>query len=151
VEIENLHSPAIQFEPIHRVVTGVDPLRLIADFEAHLRAEGAEIRPGAELRLVSRGLEKSYGFDVHPLRSLQAFLDAWLKDHPEAEIDYIHGDDTLVRLADRDDALGFMPCGFAKAELFPFIRRWGVLPRKTFSMGNAHEKRFYFEARRIEP
>ena len=149
-EIENLHSPAIQFEPIHRVVTNIDPMALIADYEAHLREAGIEIREGAELTLVSKGFEKRYGFADHPLRDLQTFLDVWLKAHPEAEIDYIHGDGTLRRLADRPDALGLMPCGFAKGDLFPYIRRWGVLPRKTFSMGHAHEKRYYFEARRIE-
>ena len=150
VEIENLHSPAIQFEPIHRVVTGIDPEKVIAEYEAYLRSENVEIREGGELKIVSKGIEKTYGFDGHPLRMLQAFLDAYIKNHPEAEIDYIHGDDTLIRLSDRTDALGFMPCSFAKAELFPFIKQWGVLPRKTFSMGNAHEKRFYFEARKIE-
>lgn len=149
-EIENLHSPAIQFEPIHRVVTGIDPGVLVADYENHLRGQGVEIRPGGELKLISRGFERAYGFDDHPLRDLQIFLDAWLKLHPEAQIDYIHGDDTLRRLADREDALGIMPCGFAKADLFPYIRQWGVLPRKTFSMGHAHEKRYYMEARKIE-
>jgi len=149
-EIENLHCPAIQFEPIHRVVTGIDPAALIADYEAHLLDEGIEFCGENELTVVSRGLEKKYSFADHPLRDLQNFLDAWLKAHPEAEIDYIHGDDTLRRLADRPDALGLMPCGFAKADLFPYIREWGVLPRKTFSMGHAHEKRYYMEARRIE-
>lgn len=150
VEIENLHSPAIQFEPIHRVITGIDPEALIADYEAMLRAEGMPIRSGSELTLVSHGMEKCYGFDAHPLRLLQNFLDGWLKQHPQAQIDYIHGDDTLRRLADRPDALGFMPCSFAKRDLFPYIRQWGVLPRKTFSMGHAHEKRYYMEARKIE-
>ena len=149
-EIENLHSPAIQFEPIHRVVTGINPTVLMLDYENYLRQEGISIREGNELTLVSKGIEKNYGFNAHPLRNLQIFLDAWLAVHPEAEIDYIHGDDTLRRLSDREDALGLMPCGFAKADLFPYIRRWGVLPRKTFSMGHAHEKRYYFEARKIE-
>lgn len=149
-EIENLHSPAIQFEPIHRVVTNINPTVLMLDYEAHLREEGIAIREGGDLTLVSRGFEKKYGFDAHPLRDLQIFLDAWLAVHPEAEIDYIHGDETLRRLSDREDALGLMPCSFAKADLFPYIRQWGVLPRKTFSMGHAHEKRYYFEARKIE-
>jgi len=149
VEIENLHSPAIQFEPIHRIVTGVRPEEMIAEYEAWIRKEGQDIRPGSELTLVSAGLEKTYGFAQHPLRSLQAFLDQYLAAHPEVEIDYIHGDDTLRRLAERPDAVGFMPCAFAKADLFPYIRQWGVLPRKTFSMGHAHEKRYYCEARKI--
>ena len=149
-EIENLHSPAIQFEPIHRVIFGVDPRQLIADYEAHLQAAGIEASGENHLKMVSAGLEKDYAFADHPLRDLQLFLDGWLKQHPEAEIDYIHGDDTLRALANRSDALGIMPCGFAKADLFPYIRQWGVLPRKTFSMGHAHEKRYYMEARKIE-
>ena len=149
-EIENLHSPAIQFEPIHRVIFNVDPRQLAADYEEHLLDEGIEFCGENELILVSEGYEKKYSFAGHPLRDLQLFLDAWLKVHPEAEIDYIHGDETLRGLANRKDALGLMPCGFAKADLFPYIRQWGVLPRKTFSMGHAHEKRYYMEARKIE-
>ena len=145
VEIENLHSPAIQFEPIHRVVTGVDPAGLIAACAENLGGPEGE----NELRIVSQSGEAVYRFAEHPLKRLQAFLDAYLLAHPEAEIDYIHGDDALRRLADRPDAVGFMPCAFAKSELFPFIRKHGVLPRKTFSMGHAHEKRFYVEAREI--
>ena len=145
-EIENLHCPAIQFEPVHRVLTGVDPTALLKEWEAVMPAPGE----GFELTAVSQGMEKRYGFAQHPLRALQEFLDGYLAAHPEAGIDYIHGDDVLRRLADRPDALGFLPCGFAKADLFPYIERWGVLPRKTFSMGHAHEKRYYFEARKIE-
>ena len=145
-EIENLHCPAIQFEPVHRVLTGVDPAALLAEWEAAMPEAGNDF----PLTAVSRGIERSYRFAQHPLRALQAFLDDYLLSHPEAGIDYIHGDDVLRRLADRPDALGFLPCGFAKADLFPYIETWGVLPRKTFSMGHAHEKRYYFEARRIE-
>lgn len=149
-EIENLHSPAIAFEPIHRLITGVSPAELIRDYEAHLRGAGLPLRAGRELTLLADGETRGYGFDAHPLRDLQAFLDSWLAAHPDARIDYIHGDDALRRLADRPDAVGLMLCGFAKADLFPYIRKWGVLPRKTFSMGHAHEKRYYLEARRIE-
>ena len=148
-EIENLHSPAIQFEPIHRIVTGVDPEKMIADYEKYLAENDEVIGEGEELTLVWGKNEKTYGFDHHPLKVLQAFLDEYMKNHPEAEIDYIHGDDTLRRLADRENALGLMPCAFEKAAFFPFIRTYGALPRKTFSMGHAHEKRYYFEARKI--
>ena len=149
-EIENLHSPAIQFAPIHRLVTGVDP-RALAQY--CLKAlEDQHLAPGeaGALTLVSQGQEARYGFDRHPLKALQGALDDYLSAHPEAKIDYIHGDETLRRLANRSDALGLMPCAFEKAGLFPFIRSWGALPRKTFSMGQANEKRFYFEARKIE-
>ena len=145
-EIENLHCPAIQFEAVHRVLTGVDPEALLSEWEAVMPEAGE----GFALTAVSRGLERNYCFGQHPLRALQEFLDSYLASHPEAGIDYIHGDDVVRRLADRPDALGLLPCGFAKADLFPYIEKWGVLPRKTFSMGHAHEKRYYFEARKIE-
>ena len=80
---------------------------------------------------------------------MQGFLDGYLADHPGARIDYIHGDDALRQLVNRPDAMGFMPQAFDKSELFGYIRRWGVLPRKTFSMGEANEERYYLEARRI--
>lgn len=151
-EIENLHSPAIQFEPIHRLLTGVDPEALLAEYEQTLDKQtlSGQTSGGQLLRAVTGHGEREYCFAEHPLKSLQAFLDAYLASHPEVKIDYIHGDEALRRLAGREDALGFMPCAFAKAELFPFIKKYGVLPRKTFSMGHAHEKRFYVEARKIE-
>lgn len=145
-EIENLHSPAIRFEPIHRLLTGVEPGALVAEYEKTLGADAGE----NELRIVTQAGERVYHFPEHPLKALQGFLDDYLAAHPEARIDYIHGDDALRSLADRSNAVGFMPCAFAKSELFPFIRRHGVLPRKTFSMGHANEKRFYVEARGIE-
>ena len=80
----------------------------------------------------------------------QAALDRWLSAHSEARIDYIHGEAALRGLIDRPDALGLMPRPFDKSELFDAIRRHGVLPRKTFSMGEATEKRYYMEARGIQ-
>ena len=149
-EIENLHSPAIEFAPIHRLVTGVEPRALAQFCLRALESDGLARGEAGALTLVSQGREARFCFDRHPLKALQAALDAYLAEHLEAKIDYIHGDETLRRLADRPDALGLMPCAFEKAGLFPFIRSWGALPRKTFSMGQANEKRFYFEARKIE-
>lgn len=147
-EIENLHSPAIQFAPIHRLVTGVNPDALIRDCAAALEPLGAG--ESGSLTFVTHRGERSLNFARHPLGALQEFLDGYLAAHPEAKIDYIHGDATLRRLANRPDAVGFMPCAFEKDMLFPYIRNWGALPRKTFSMGQANEKRFYLEARRID-
>lgn len=148
-EIENLHSPAIRFEPIHRIVTGVNPEAMIAEYEEYLTEIGEKAVSGDALTLVWRGNEKKYGFTHHPLKQLQAFLDAYLLRNPRAKIDYIHGDAALRRLAAQENALGWMPCAFEKADFFPFIRKYGALPRKTFSMGHAREKRYYLEARRI--
>ena len=149
VELVNLNCPALVFEPIHRVLTGVDPESLIADYRAFLRANGADEGEGGDLIAFDATHTWRFKSTQHPLRLLQGFLDGYLADHPGAQIDYIHGDDAIRRLVNCPDTMGFMPRAFDKAELFGYIRRWGVLPRKTFSMGGAHEKRYYLEARKI--
>ena len=151
VELVNLACPALVFEPIHRLLTGVDPAALIADYRAYLAANGADEGPGDDLIAFDMTREWRFRSTPHPLRLLQNFLDDYLADHPGAKIDYIHGGDALRRLVSRPDAMGFMPRALGKSELFGYIRRWGVLPRKTFSMGGANEKRYYLEARRIIP
>ncbi len=81
--------------------------------------------------------------------TLQAFLDTWLAGRPEARIDYIHGADVARTLAQEPGVVAFLLPGMEKSSLFPTVIHDGVLPRKTFSMGEAHDKRFYLEARRI--
>ncbi len=150
VELVNLACPALAFEPIHRALFGVEPEALIAEYRAYLAENGADEGEGDDLiAFDGAGHEWRFGSKQHPLRLLQAFLDGYLARHPEASIDYIHGEDALRRLVSRADTLGFMPRAFDKGELFGYIRRFGVLPRKTFSMGEATEKRYYVEARRI--
>ncbi len=81
--------------------------------------------------------------------TLQSFLDAYLAQNPGVRIDYIHGDDVTRALAAQPGNLGFLLPAMGKEELFPTVIFDGVLPRKTFSMGEARDKRFYLEARRI--
>ena len=150
VELVNLNCPALVFEPIHRLLTGVDPAAVIGEYRAFLRERGADEGEGGDLVAFGGGEEWRFRSARHPLAGLQAFLDGYLARHPEAGIDYIHGESALRALVgDRPDAMGFMPRAFAKGELFDAIRRGGALPRKTFSMGEATEKRYYMEARRI--
>ncbi len=150
VELVNLSCPALVFEPIHRALFGVDPAALIAEYRQALAAENADEGEGDDL-IAFDGAGHTWRFasGEHPLRRLQAFLDGYLARHPQASVDYIHGEDALRGLVRRPDTLGFMPRAFDKGELFSYIRRYGVLPRKTFSMGEATEKRYYVEARRI--
>ncbi|MBQ9974109.1 MAG: DUF1015 domain-containing protein [Oscillospiraceae bacterium] len=153
VELCGLHDESLQFEPIHRVVFGVDPDSLLADlknaFPGAYEGEGE----GHVLRYVAG---KRQGAITVPdpkaqlaVGTLQGFLDGWMKEHKGAGIDYIHGDDVVVELASRADAVGFLLPAMAKEELFPTVIHDGVLPRKTFSMGHANDKRFYLEARKI--
>jgi hypothetical protein len=148
VELVNVHDPGLRFEPIHRVVFGADPDALLADL-ARTRGAG----PGHALRWVAstRSGVATFRHGDEPLAvaALQAFLDEWLAAHPGARIDYIHGDEALARLSAEPDRIGFYLPAFEKSALFPTVARRGVLPRKAFSLGEAEEKRFYLEARRI--
>jgi len=145
VELVNLHCPALVFEPIHRALFNADPEAVLAEW----RASGAFRDGGEDVRIAFGDRVLGFSCDGHPIRPLQDFLDGFLKRRPEAEIDDIHGDESLLSLACRENTVGFMPRAFDKAELFPYIRKYGVLPRKTFSMGHARDKRYYLEARRI--
>jgi len=81
--------------------------------------------------------------------TLQEFIDAYAADHPGTECDYIHDESSLRALAAREGSVGFLFEGMSKDALFPYVRDFGTLPRKTFSMGEARSKRYYLEARRI--
>jgi len=145
VELENVYSEALQFEPIHRLVKGTDAKAILRSLEALCAPDGTEVRwmAGTEsgtLRLSCQG--------KLPVAVLQDALDRILEDCP-GELDYIHGEEALTSLAGAGNAVGFLLPGMDKGELFPGIIHGGVLPRKTFSMGHAEEKRYYLEARKI--
>jgi uncharacterized protein (DUF1015 family) len=147
VEVENIHDDALQFEPIHRVVFGVDPAALLAELNASVSAQG-----GYAVPYVTAAGEGTVYLDRSgshlAVGALQNFLDGYLKTH-DGQIDYIHGDDVARRLAEAPDTIAFLLPPMEKADLFPSVIGDGVLPRKTFSMGHAHEKRFYLEGRLI--
>ena len=84
-----------------------------------------------------------------PVGTIQAFLDAFLKEGGAEKIDYVHGEDVTVNLGSQPDNAGFYLPGMNKSDLFKTVILDGALPRKTFSMGEAREKRFYMEARKI--
>ena len=149
---------ALQFEPIHRIVTGVDPCALLQDWCDYCQVRGMVMggvpTPDEQVIRVCFG---GYGTTVPignpegpiPCATLQIYLDDFLARHPEAEIDYIHGDEVLRGLAEAPGAIGFLLPPLAKADFFRAVSTLGILPRKTFSMGHAHEKRFYMECRQI--
>jgi uncharacterized protein (DUF1015 family) len=80
--------------------------------------------------------------------SLQSFLDSYLKE-VGGKIDYIHGTETLKNLTKQANSIGFILPDMGKEELFPTVICDGALPRKTFSMGHAEDKRYYIECRKI--
>ncbi len=151
-EVVNLHDDALSFEPIYRVVFGIDPTALLNEWTEYVAALN-----GSAAAQTVRCITADRDFKMlipHPTQqltvgTLQAFLSEYTARHPEAEVDYIHGEDSLLALAKRPDAVGFLFDGMRKDELFRSVIYDGALPRKTFSMGHAYDKRFYLESKRI--
>ena len=152
VEVVNNHDDALQFEPIHRVVFGVEPQAVLDAFLAFYPGAHEGQGQGHVIAYTHAGGE---GFLTVPqprvqlaVGTLQAFLDAYVKDHG-GEIDYIHGDEVTDRLGRQAGSIGFKLPAMGKQQLFKTVMADGVLPRKTFSMGHAQDKRYYVEARKI--
>ena len=154
-ELVNLHDGSLEFEPIHRVVFHTDPQALLdALVRAYPGARRGEASggDGLPLRYVCAGSEGVVTVPAAsarlPVGALQGFLDDYLMGRP-GRVDYIHGEDVAREFAARPGNIAFLLPPMDKEDLFPSVIHDGVLPRKTFSMGEAHDKRFYLEARKI--
>ena len=153
VEVVNLHDAALDFEPIYRVVMGADSADLLTAFRTYCEKNGDPSLAPSEYTVIIGGSEVALSLPathVQPVGTLQQFLDEYAKSHPEMEVDYIHDEDSLRALADAEGTIGFLFRGMEKEDLFPAIVAGGPLPRKTFSMGHARDKRYYLEARKIK-
>lgn len=155
-ELENIHDDALIFEPIHRVLTNVDPYAVMQDWTLYCHERGMDLSEGEaeqNVQVIYNGMEATAAIanadGALPVDTLQRYLDDYLRRHPEAAIDYIHGDDVVRQLCQKPDTMGFLLPPLDKSRFFPAIKALGVLPRKTFSMGHAHEKRFYMECKKI--
>jgi hypothetical protein len=169
VEVENVHDDGLEFKPIHRVLFNLKKdlfSELQKTFGANFTytevADGEEMikcvdSAGGEkqaIGLVGGGkkfgvIEITQAVSNLAVGTIQSFLDAFLKNGGAEKIDYVHGKDVVERLALQPDNAGFYLAGMSKSELFKTVILDGALPRKTFSMGEAREKRFYMEARKI--
>ncbi len=170
VELVNLHDDALAFEPIHRVLFGLDPERNILDEMKTFypgRCQAVECSNAEEMTEAVESQESSLqriGFirpdqfwvievtnpDFNlPVGTLQSFLDVFLEDSGAREIDYVHGKETAIQLGKKEDSAGFYLPAMDKHDLFKTVILDGALSRKTFSMGEAWEKRFYMEARKL--
>ncbi|MBP3762002.1 MAG: DUF1015 domain-containing protein [Ruminococcus sp.] len=149
-EIVNLHSDALKFEAIHRIVTDVNVTELLTDLSEKLALSSES---GLQkITVVENGVHRDTYINK-PLSnlavgSLQSALDEILPDIG-GKVDYIHGTDVIDELSKKNNSVGFILPDMDKSELFPTVIKDGALPRKTFSMGHAEDKRFYIEARKI--
>lgn len=153
VELVNLHCDALRFEPIYRLLEHVELDTLEAYIAAALAAEGMSLCEGREISLTQgdRRIDADIANrgDRLPVDILQSILDNFLAEHPEAAIDYIHGVADLEELVRTTGGCGVFFDSFDKTVLFRAIKAGGVLPRKTFSIGEANEKRYYLECRKL--
>lgn len=152
VEVVNIHDESLEFEPIYRVVFGIDAEKVINDFVDYCGGEYTG-ENAQEFICCFGGNEKTVSVKPNgtlPIATLQTFLDEYLKSKPEVKLDYIHGIDSTKELCDKENTIGFIFKGMSKSELFEAVSKDGSLPRKTFSMGCADDKRFYLEARKIK-
>ncbi len=151
-ELVNLHDEALHFEPIYRVLFGVDPDDVLAELEKYSFSLAGNVPP-QQARFLSKHRKGTIHFGAPSeqlvVGTLQTFIDRYLASHPEASVDYIHGIKTVEALATKENAVGFTFTGMAKDQLFAAVMHDGALPRKTFSMGAAPDKRFYLECRKI--
>lgn len=170
VELVNLHDPALVFEPIHRVFFDVKPgtdlgaalahhypgrVRFVpaASFEEARAAVDGQRGAPHKLALVREDtvgvLEVDAPEQQLPVGTLQVFLDAFLAAGGARELDYVHGHAAVTTLGRAPGNAGLYLPAMRKEDLFETVVKDGALPRKTFSMGEAFEKRFYLEARSL--
>ncbi len=169
VEIENVHDEGLEFEPIHRVLFGLKKSIFAAlqsvfgkNFEYSPVAGADEMvkiidqshgeKQSVGLVIGGKGfgvLEIAHPSSNLPVGTIQPFLDAYMKDGGAEKIDYVHGKDVVVKLGSQPNNAAIYLPGMSKSDLFKTVILDGALPRKTFSMGEAREKRFYMEARKI--
>lgn len=149
VEIVNIHDESIVFEPIYRVLFNADANEVLEYLKANAPADGATQR----FKCIYDGKEETIELGALgelPVGTLQKLLDVYLSENPQVKIDYIHGVDSVRQICGQKQTVGFIFDGMKKSELFSAVKNDGSLPRKTFSMGTADDKRFYIEARRLK-
>ena len=146
VELNNIYDEALIFEPIHRVVFNTDGDAVLDMLK---EAELVEDETKPDLTLVTKQGERSFRI-TKPLHSLPVGTVQMLLDRqPGLNLDYVHGDKAVREIVEKEHAVGILLPPMDKALLFPAVAKNGPLPRKTFSMGEANEKRYYMEARKI--
>ena len=151
VELVNLHSSALEFEAIHRVIFDTDVNDLIDNMYKYYNIN--EEGKGQKFELVTKDFDKTLYIENPKsnivVGSIQMFLDEYLSNH-KGKIDYIHGEEVTKEFGSKENNVGIIFDAMKKEELFKTVILDGALPRKTFSMGHSYDKRFYLEARKIK-
>lgn len=151
VELVNLHSPALEFEAINRVIFNTEPEKLLNSLKEYYQIN--KDGNGQKIEVITNDVDEKWYIENPKsniaVGSIQIFLDEYLKNN-EGKIDYIHGEETTKNLAKQSGNVGFIFEAMPKNELFKTVILDGSLPRKTFSMGHSYDKRYYLESRKIK-
>ena len=151
VELVNLHSPALEFEAINRVIFNTEPEKLLNSLKEYYQIN--KDGNGQEIEVITNDVDEKWYIENPKsniaVGSIQIFLDEYLKNN-EGKIDYIHGEETTKNLAKQSGNVGFIFEAMPKNELFKTVILDGSLPRKSFSMGHSYDKRYYLESRKIK-
>ena len=151
VERVNLHSPALEFEAINRVIFNTEPEKLLNSLKEYYQIN--KDGNGQEIEVITNDVDEKWYIENPKsniaVGSIQIFLDEYLKNN-EGKIDYIHGEETTKNLAKQSGNVGFIFEAMPKNGLFKTVILDGSLPRKTFSMGHSYDKRYYLESRKIK-
>lgn len=173
VELVNIHDNWLAFEPIHRIIFNIQTVSVIEDMKIYFNNQWSEIyiETYTTLEDMKKNIKKSdetshyfcmvytSSYNIVTIKNpklhlevanVQAFLDNYLNIHTESKIDYIHGEQVTEQLGTKEGNIGFILPIMDKKEFFPTVIVDWALPRKTFSMGESEEKRFYLEARKIK-
>ena len=151
VEIVNVHDEALEFEPIYRVMFSVNPEKVLSDFENYAKNLNGNEKPQTVKCIIGKKIVEvivSHPEKQLTVGTLQDFIDSYLKNN-DGEVDYIHGENSVLTLSEKENSIGFIFSGMEKNQLFKTVIFDGALPRKTFSIGHAHDKRYYIECRKI--
>ena len=158
VEAVNLYSPSLLFYPIHRVLYNCDDNTLANGFAEYLKKQDMRLAQTdddaqADVTFLYKENKSSYKIGNRaghlPVELLQKYLDEYLKEYPEQELDYVHSEAAAERIAKDGRGCAMILGAFDKSSLFDAIEAGGVLPRKTFSIGEDIQKRYYMECRKL--
>lgn len=144
VEIENIYDDAMQFDAIHRVIYNAD-----SDFVDALKKE---IKGDLQTKIIIGDKEEDLYVNhnaISAVKEIQDFIDNYIEKHKDVYVDYIHGIDNLKEICKDNNAIGIILPILDKADFFDYVKKYKIMPRKSFSIGHANEKRYYIEARKI--
>lgn len=144
VELNNIYDDNLKFEPIHRVIFGAD--KKFVDKLKNTLSGNAKTKIYYNKEYITVNVDEN---SAKAISDIQSFIDGYISENPDVSQDYVHGDADAVNVSDRNSAVAILMPKLKKCDLFPYVAKFGTLTRKSFSMGEAKEKRYYFECKKI--